>query len=111
GRIDDNGRLVTINKRAHVEREFERSRELLGVEVIDFYPLHFVNEDLPEAWTYLAELKEQGAVRATGLSNASVEEMRLAQSIAPLDSLQPQYSLLDREIEDEILPFCAEHDI
>ncbi len=54
----------------------------------------------------MAELKEEGKVRHIGVSNFDVEQMKRAQEIAPIDSLQPPYSMLSREIEDEILPFC-----
>jgi aryl-alcohol dehydrogenase-like predicted oxidoreductase len=56
-------------------------------------------------------LKEQGKVRAIGVSNFSVSQMKRAQSIAPIASLQPPYSLLVRDVENEILPFAKENNI
>ena len=80
----------------------------LRLDVIDLYQVHWPDpdEDIEEAWTTFAELKEQGLVRHIGVSNFDVAQMRRAQAIAPVETLQPPYSLLERGIEDEILPFA-----
>lgn len=59
----------------------------------------------------LVELKKQGLVRHIGVSNFNVEQMRQIERIAPVETLQPPYSLIDRQIEAEILPFCEREDI
>jgi len=59
----------------------------------------------------MARLQREGKVRWIGVSNFNVEEMKRAQSIAPITSLQPPYSLIRREIEQEILPFCQREGI
>ena len=59
----------------------------------------------------MADLKEEGKVRHIGVSNFSVAQMKRAQAIAPITSLQPPYSLLHREVEEEILPFAARENI
>jgi aryl-alcohol dehydrogenase-like predicted oxidoreductase len=94
-------------------REIEVSLRRLRVDAIDLYQVHWPipDEQIEEAWTVFAELKEQGLVRHIGGSNFSVEQMRRVEPIAPVETLQPPYSLLEREIEDEILPFTADQGI
>jgi aryl-alcohol dehydrogenase-like predicted oxidoreductase len=100
-------------KRDSLRRECEGSLRRLGIDAIDLYQLHFPNpdEELEEGWATLAELKDEGLVRHIGASNFSVEQLRRAQAIAPVETLQPPYSLLDRELEHEILPFCEREGI
>jgi aryl-alcohol dehydrogenase-like predicted oxidoreductase len=69
------------------------------------------DEDLEEGWTEMARLKEQGKVRWIGVSNFNAAQMERAMKIAPITSLQPPYSLLAREAEQEILPFAKKHNI
>ena len=83
------------------------------MDAIDLYQIHWPDpdEDIEEGWAAMAALKEEGKVRHIGVSNFNVAQMKRAQAIAPITSLQPRYSLLHREIEDEILPFVAREDI
>ena len=94
-----------------IRMECEDSLRRLRTDVIDLYQIHWPNpdEDIEEAWTEMARLKEEGKVRWIGVSNFSVEQMRRAQKIAPITSLQPPYSMLRRSIEEEILPFTQEN--
>ena len=62
--------------------------------------------DIEEGWAALAELKDRGLVRHIGVSNFDVEQLRRIRQIAPVETLQPPYSLVDRAVEDEILPFA-----
>jgi aryl-alcohol dehydrogenase-like predicted oxidoreductase len=96
-----------------IRRECEASLRRLRVESIDLYQIHWPNpdEDIEEGWATLAALKHEGKVRHIGVSNFNVAQMKRAQAIAPITSLQPRYSLLHREIEDEILPFAARENI
>jgi aryl-alcohol dehydrogenase-like predicted oxidoreductase len=105
------GRVVNNLKRDSILREAESSLARLGVDAIDLYQIHWPNpdEDIEEGWSAFAELKEQGLVRHIGVSNFDVAQLRRIQQIAPVESLQPSYSLIAREVEDEILPF-AEHE-
>jgi aryl-alcohol dehydrogenase-like predicted oxidoreductase len=98
---------------ASLLRECEASLKRLSVEAIDLYQVHWPNPDpdVEEGWSTLAKLKQEGKVRAIGVSNFSVEQMKRAQKIAPIDSLQPPYSLISRDVEKEILPFCSQNDI
>jgi aryl-alcohol dehydrogenase-like predicted oxidoreductase len=96
-----------------LQQELEGSLRRLGVDSIDLYQIHWPNPEgeIEEGWETLARFQEEGKVRYIGVSNFSVAQMRRAQAIAPITSLQPPYSLLRRDIEDEILPFCREHNI
>ncbi len=114
GLLDGGDNSVRHNlARDSILREVEASLRRLRLDFIDLYQVHWPNPDeqVEEAWSTFAELKEQGVVRHIGASNFSVEQMRRAQSIAPVETLQPLYSLLERDIEAEILPFCAEESI
>ena len=114
GRVWDDARQ--IGKRltaASIRAECEASLRRLGIERIDLYQIHWPEPDdeVEEGWAELARLKEEGKVRWIGVSNFSVSQMERAAKIAPITSLQPPYSLLRREIEPEILPFCRRHGI
>ncbi|HZC07390.1 MAG TPA: aldo/keto reductase [Ktedonobacterales bacterium] len=99
--------------KASIKREAEASLRRLQVETIDLYQIHWPNPEaeIEEGWAAMAELQREGKVRYLGVSNFNVAQMQRAQQIAPITSLQPPYSLLDREIETEILPFCARNQI
>ena len=83
------------------------------METIDLYQIHWPDpeEEIEEGWETLARFREQGKVRWIGVSNFSVEQMKRAQKIAPITSLQPPYSMLRRAIEAEILPFAQANGI
>ena len=98
-----------------VRRECEDSLRRLQVETIDLYQMHWPPENnghgLEEAWQMLASLKREGKVRWIGVSNFNVEQLKRAEKIAPVASLQPPYSLIRRKIEAEILPHCEKQSI
>src|SRR5579862_8668201 len=100
-------RVVHSLKRDSILREAHASLERLGVDAIDLYQIHWPipEEDIEEGWSAFAELKEQGLVRHIGVSNFDVEQMERIQQIAPVETLQPQYSLIERDAERDILPF------
>ena len=109
-RVWDERRELSCSLKADsLRRECEASLRRLKVEVIDLYQIHWpqLDEDIEEGWTTLAKLKQEGKVRYIGLSNFNVDQMKRAQAITPITSLQPLYSLLAREAENEILPYCA----
>jgi aryl-alcohol dehydrogenase-like predicted oxidoreductase len=93
--------------------EIENSLRRLGVETIDLYQIHWPNPEteIEEGWETLAKFKEQGKLRWIGVSNFNVEQMKRAQKIAPITSLQPPYSMLRPAIEKEILPFALANNI
>jgi aryl-alcohol dehydrogenase-like predicted oxidoreductase len=100
-------------KRDSILRDADASLTRLGVDAIDLYQIHWPIPvtDIKEGWAALAELKEQGLVRHIGVSNFDVEQLRQIQQIASVETLQPQYLLIEREIEQEILPFVREQRI
>jgi aryl-alcohol dehydrogenase-like predicted oxidoreductase len=110
---NDKGEVVNNLSSASLQSECEASLKRLGVETIDLYQVHWPNpdRDIEEGWSTLAKLKQEGKLRAIGVSNFSVEQMKRAQKIAPIDTLQPPYSLLRRDVENEILPFCSQNNI
>jgi aryl-alcohol dehydrogenase-like predicted oxidoreductase len=112
--LEGAGRTVVHSlKRESLLREAEASLERLGIDVIDLYQIHWPipPEDIEEGWSALAELKQQGLVRHIGVSNFDVDQLRRIQQIAPVETLQPQYSLIEREVEREILPFAEREGI
>jgi len=106
-------RVVHSLKRDSILREAHASLTRLGVDAIDLYQIHWPipATDIDEGWSAFAELKEQGLVRHIGVSNFNVEQLRRIQQIAPVETLQPQYSLIERDIEQAILPYTREHGI
>jgi aryl-alcohol dehydrogenase-like predicted oxidoreductase len=100
-------------KARSIRRECEASLRRLRVETIDLYQIHWPDpdRDVEEGWATLAALKEEGKVRHVGVSNFNVAQMKRAQAIAPIASLQPRYSLLHREVEEETLSFTARENI
>jgi aryl-alcohol dehydrogenase-like predicted oxidoreductase len=96
-----------------IRREVEDSLRRLQVERIDLYQVHWPVEDkdIEEGWSTMADLKREGKVRHIGVSNFSPSQMERCLEIAPITSLQPPYSMLNRAVEAEILPYCLEHRI
>jgi aryl-alcohol dehydrogenase-like predicted oxidoreductase len=101
-------RVVHSLKRDSVLREAHASLARLGVEAIDLYQIHWPIpvEDIEEGWSALAELKEREVVRHIGVSNFDADQLRRIQQIAPVETLQPQYSLIERDIDRDILPYA-----
>ncbi|MBC7190425.1 aldo/keto reductase [Candidatus Aerophobetes bacterium] len=110
---DREGNITSCLKRESIRREVEASLKRLGVEVIDLYQIHWPvpDEDIEEAWETIAQLKEEGKIRYAGVSNFNVTQLERIQKIHPVASLQPPYSMLERGIEDEILPYCKKNNI
>src|ERR1700757_4348788 len=109
-RWDGSGQIRNVLRSDSIRGEVEDSLRRLGVDVIDLYQIHWPPDpdspELEEGWSTMADLKREGKVRWIGVSNFNVQQLRRAQAIAPVTSLQPRYSLVHREIEDEILPYC-----
>ena len=96
-----------------VRKEAENSLKRLGVDVIDLYQIHWPNpeEEIEEGWAEIARLVEEGKVRYGGVSNFSVEQIKKVQKIHPVASAQPQYSMLERSPEKELLEYCDQQKI
>lgn len=109
-RGDRLGNVHRILKASSIRSECEESLRRLSVDAIDLYQIHWPPDDngtdLEEAWATMVDLKQEGKVRWIGVSNFDVDQMRRAQAIGPITSLQPPYSLINREIEAAVLPFC-----
>src|SRR5450432_729229 len=99
--------------KASVREEVENSLRRLDVDVIDLCQVHWPSpeSEIERGWEALAQLKAEGKVRHIGLSNFNVDQIKRAQAIAPVTSLQPPYSLLNRTIEAAILPYCEQNNI
>lgn len=100
-------------RKADVIAACEASLIRLRTDHIDLYQIHWPNppEDIEEAWTEIQKAKEEGKIRWAGVSNHDPAQMRRLQAIAPVSSLQPPYSMLNRASEAEILPFCKDQGI
>jgi aryl-alcohol dehydrogenase-like predicted oxidoreductase len=104
---------VSCLKRESIRRECHASLKRLGIEIIDLYQVHWPepDEDLEQAWEEMTRLCEEGKVRYLGASNFSMGQLKRVQKIHPVASLQPPYSMLHRQVEDELLDYCAQNDI
>ncbi len=114
-RWDDRGSVTRVFKRDSIFDECYDSLRRLQLDVIDLYQMHWPPEDngpgLEEAWQAMADLQKQGKVRWIGVSNFNVEQIKRAEKIGPVTSLQPPYSLIRRHIEGEILPYGEQQGI
>jgi aryl-alcohol dehydrogenase-like predicted oxidoreductase len=114
-RWDSQGNVQKVLNAGSIRQEIEDSLRRLSVDVIDLYQIHWPPDPdspaLEEGWSTLADLKREGKVRWIGVSNFNVRQLRRAQAIAPVTSLQPPYSLVHREIEADILPYCLREGI
>jgi aryl-alcohol dehydrogenase-like predicted oxidoreductase len=111
-RWDSQGNVRKTLSADSIRHEVEDSLRRLSVEAIDLYQIHWPPDpdsaELEQGWSTLASLQRQGKVRWIGVSNFNVQQLRRAQAIAPVTSLQPRYSLVHREIEDQVLPYCQQ---
>ena len=110
---NENRQKINCLDRASIIKECEDSLKRLGAEVIDLYQMHWPQPDekLEEGWEAMASLIQQGKVRYIGASNFTVEQLQRVAGIHPVASLQPPYSMLRREIENDLLGYCGEHHI
>ncbi|MEM9384828.1 MAG: aldo/keto reductase [Pseudomonadota bacterium] len=108
---DAQGEFVGINGRPdYVQEACEASLKRLGTDMIDVYYQHRVDPQVPieETVGAMARLVDAGKVRYLGLSEASADTLRRAQTVHPITALQTEYSLWSRDVEAQILPTCRE---
>ena len=114
-RWDNSGKVFRNLEAESIQQECEDSLRRLKVDVIDLYQIHWPplanNSKIDEAWDMMLTLQQQGKARCIGISNFNVKQMNQIKKIALPTSLQPPYSLISREIEKEILPYCLEENI
>jgi aryl-alcohol dehydrogenase-like predicted oxidoreductase len=110
---NDKREKVSCLKSQSIREECHASLKRMGVEGIDLYQIHRPepDSDIEQAWEEMARLAEEGKVRYIGVSNFNIEQIKRVRKIAPLASLQPPYSMLNRKVEDELLGYCAENNI
>ena len=110
---NERGEIRPSLKADSIRRECEASLRRLKVERIDLYQVHWPqpDEDVEEGWSALVRLREEGKVRWIGVSNFDSRQMERCRRIAPVTSLQPPYSAVSPEIEEDILPYCETHGI
>src|SRR6478735_4124494 len=113
-RVWNEQRQIGKNLKADsIRRECEASLKRLKIDVIDLYQIHWPepDEDIEEGWQTELKLKAEGKIRWAGVSNFSAEQMTRIAKFGPITSLQPPYSLIRREVEGSILPYCHNHNI
>lgn len=114
-RWDSSGKVFRNLKAQSIQQECEDSLRRLKVDVIDLYQIHWPplsdDSEIDEAWDMMLTLQQQEKVRWVGVSNFNVTQMNIAKKLAPTISLQPPYSLINRGVEKEILPYCLAENI
>lgn len=110
---DNDGKIVKIQTRDSIREEVENSLKRLRIEVIDLYQVHWPepDEQIEEGWETMTRLVEEGKVRYIGVSNYSVEQLERISRIQKPVSLQPPYSMIKPDFENELLPYCEKHNI
>ncbi|MEN0053455.1 MAG: aldo/keto reductase [Mucilaginibacter sp.] len=111
---DNDGNDIDIYKYAGKESiimECENSLKRLGTDYIDLYQIHWPDASTPidETMEALLRLKEQGKIREAGVSNYDVKQMAIAEKTIKLASNQVPYSMVNRDLEDEVIPYCIEN--
>jgi aryl-alcohol dehydrogenase-like predicted oxidoreductase len=97
---------------ASIRTEVEASLRRLGVERIDLYQFHWPDETgtpVEDSWETMSRLVDEGKIRAAGVSNFDVSLLQHCEAIRHVDSLQPPFSLIRREVGEREIPWCAEH--
>jgi len=106
---DQSSERIPCLKAESIRNECEQSLKHLGIDVIDLYQIHWnqPDENVEQAWEQLVRLKEQGKVRHIGVSNFTADQLERIGKIHPVASLQPPYSMLRRDAENELLGYCS----
>jgi len=110
---NDKNEIQGSLKAESVKRECEASLRRLKTDIIDLYQIHWPDpeSELEEGWSAMSNLQKEGKVRYIGVSNFNIEQIKRAEKIAPVNSLQPPYSMLRPKVEKDILPYCLKQNI
>jgi myo-inositol catabolism protein IolS len=111
--FDGKSQLGINNDPNYLRKALEASLKRIGREYVDLYYIHYPDGKTPmeEAVGALMQFKKEGLIRAAGVSNFNLSELKSALEAGPIDALQARYNILQRDVEPEILPFCEEHHI
>lgn len=112
-RWKDDRSLYNSLRAGSVREEIENSLKRLRTDTLDLVQIHWPDPEaeIEEGWATLAELKNEGKIRHLGVSNFSIEQIKRLDNIAPVETLQPPYSLIKPDVENELLPYCEQHQI
>ncbi|TYB33903.1 MAG: aldo/keto reductase [Flexistipes sinusarabici] len=101
------------SSKERLEKEIDDSLKRLQTDYIDIYQIHWPDKlvSFDETAEFLNKLVEKGKIRAIGVSNYSTEQMDEFRKTAPIHTSQPPYNMFERQIEDDILPYCLENNI
>lgn len=110
---NDKKEMIFCLKKDSIRTECHNSLKRLDVDVIDLYQIHWPKpeQDVEEAWEEMLKLRDEGKVRYLGVSNFNIEQLERIRKMEPAVSLQPSYSMLNREVENELLDYCAQHEM
>lgn len=110
---DGKGGVVRNSRPENIRSELETSLRRLGTDSVDLYQIHWHDAEVPveESWGMMARLKEEGKTRYIGVCNYDVPLLERCLAVAPIQSVQPPFSMVNRGIEDAVLPFCHVHGI
>jgi aryl-alcohol dehydrogenase-like predicted oxidoreductase len=110
----DNYPVIVNNGRPeHVRTSIDGSLRRLRTDHVDLYQLHRVDPQVPleETWGAMAEVVAAGKARHLGMSEVTVDQIRRAQTVHPVTSVQSEFSLWTRDVQAEVLPYCQEQGI
>jgi aryl-alcohol dehydrogenase-like predicted oxidoreductase len=112
-RWDQKGQIINGLEGQSIREECHASLKRLDIDVIDLYQIHWPrpDKDIEQAWEEMARLAEEGKVQHLGVSNFNLDQVKRVQKIHPVASLQPQYNMLHREVEEQVLAYCARNNI
>lgn len=109
----NNGSIRINNSPKYMRRAVENSLKRLKTDYIDLYYIHFVDPTIPlsESIGELSRLKEEGKIRTIGISNVDLEQLKTANSTNEISAVSCPYNMLERSVEETLLPYCVQNEI